>query len=320
MDVVFSEVRQLGGGIEVASEPGKGTAFTIRLPFTATVNRALMVTIGEETYALPLNSIEGIVRAAPDELAALYENDEPSFEYAGSNYELMYVGGLLGRRTVVRRDALSLPVILVRAGQHVAAVHVDSVQGSREIVVKSLGPQFASVDGLSGATVLGDGSVVVILDLPGLLRRRQNGPLPTVEVEEEGERRLCVMVVDDSLTMRKVTSRVLERRGMDVLLAKDGVDAVAMLNEVSGRQPDLMLLDIEMPRMDGFEVARQVRHDDRYDGLPIIMISSRSGRKHRDRARELGVDEFLGKPFQESDLLATIGAVMGQEIGVAHHA
>jgi chemosensory pili system protein ChpA (sensor histidine kinase/response regulator) len=197
-----------------------------------------------------------------------------------------------------------VPVVLVRSGDHAVAIHVDQVQGSREIVVKSLGPQFAGVGGISGATILGDGSVVVILDLLALIRAQQFENAQRGGANQgirQGPR--CVMVVDDSVTVRKVTSRLLERQGMEVLVAKDGVEAVALLQE---RRPDIILLDIEMPRMDGFEVARQVRHDDRLEELPIVMISSRTGDKHKEHANQLGVNKFLGKPFQESELLATI--------------
>jgi chemosensory pili system protein ChpA (sensor histidine kinase/response regulator) len=184
------------------------------------------------------------------------------------------------------------------------AVHVDTVQGSREIVVKSLGPQFAGVGGVSGATILGDGSVVVILDLLALIRAQSGEGLAATTRPLAGSGRTrCVMVVDDSVTVRKVTSRLLERQGMDVIVAKDGIEAIALLQE---RRPDVMLLDIEMPRMDGFEVARQIRRDDRLKELPIIMISSRTGEKHQEHASELGVNNFLGKPFQENELLATI--------------
>ena len=218
---------------------------------------------------------------------------------------MRYLGQYLGREYRGATNGQgSVPVVLVRSGDHAVAIHVDMVQGSREIVVKSLGPQFAGVGGISGATILGDGNVVVILDLLALIRahHHQGGRRANVAAKvRKGPR--CVMVVDDSVTVRKVTSRLLERQGMDVLVAKDGVEAVALLQE---RKPDIMLLDIEMPRMDGFEVARQVRHDDRLGGLPIVMISSRTGDKHKEHAGTLGVNKFLGKPFQESELLATI--------------
>lgn len=320
MDVAASEVKQLGGSISIHSTVGEGTHFNIRLPFTVSVNRALMVLSGEDLYALPLNTIEGIVRVSPYELEALYEQAaaeggaSPHFEYAGQSYELKYLGDLLnnGQHPKLVGQSLPLPVILVRSAEHAVAVQVDALAGSREIVVKSLGAQFAGVSGISGATILGDGRVVVILDLLATIRvrhatalqaqpRRQLAGPSAAEIEHQ--RPTLVMVVDDSVTVRKVTSRLLERNGMNVLTAKDGVDAIAQLQE---HKPDIMLLDIEMPRMDGFEVATLVRHDEQLKDLPIIMITSRTGEKHRDRALAIGVNQYLGKPYQESELLDSI--------------
>jgi len=303
MDVVHSEVKQLGGSIQIASRQGKGTRFIVRVPFTVSVNRALMVSVGEDAYAIPLNTIEGIVLLTPEELERLYAPDGNTFEYAGIPYRVRYLGHYLGREFRASSLLSSVPVVLVRSGDHAVAVHVDSVQGSREIVVKSLGPQFAGVGGISGATILGDGSVVVILDLLALIRSQSSAGGAGKRALTGASRVRCVMVVDDSVTVRKVTSRLLERQGMDVMVAKDGIEAISLLQE---RRPDVMLLDIEMPRMDGFEVARQVRHDDRLHDLPIIMISSRTGEKHQEHAAQLGVNSFLGKPFQENELLATI--------------
>ncbi|MEQ9006093.1 MAG: Hpt domain-containing protein, partial [Pseudomonadales bacterium] len=310
MDVVHSEVKQLGGSISINSEPGRGTRFVVRVPFTVSVNRALMVSVGDDLYAIPLNTIEGIVLLGRDELDGLYAPDGNTFEYAGVPYRVQYLGSFLGREYRPTPLQGSVPVVLVRSGEHAVAVHVDGVQGSREIVVKSLGPQFAGVGGISGATILGDGSVVVILDLLALIRAQAgSGGAAGKRALSGAPRTRCVMVVDDSVTVRKVTSRLLERQGMDVMVAKDGVEAVSMLQE---RRPDVMLLDIEMPRMDGFEVLRQVRHDARLRDLPVVMISSRTGAKHQDRAAELGVDRFLGKPFQESELLGTIDELVGR--------
>jgi len=317
MDVVHSEVKQLGGSMSIESTPGVGTRFLIRLPFTVSVNRALMVLAGEDLYAVPLNTIEGIVRVAPHELEALYarraggQAEQAGLEYAGKRYELRYLGELLdnGQQPKLAGQHMPLPVILMRSSEQAVAVQVDGLAGSREIVVKSLGPQFAVVPGISGATILGDGRVVVILDLLATLRERLASLQPSAPsqlqapAEAEKERPLLVLVVDDSVTVRKVTGRLLERHGMDCMTAKDGVDALAQLQE---RRPDLMLLDIEMPRMDGFEVATRVRHDERLKDLPIIMITSRTGEKHRERALGLGVDEYLGKPYQEVLLLEAI--------------
>nr|WP_312230686.1 Hpt domain-containing protein [Pseudomonas sp.] len=315
MDVVNSEVKQLGGSMSIDSVGGEGTTFRIRLPFTVSVNRALMVLSGEDLYAIPLNTIEGIVRVSPYELESYYGPDAPRFEYAGQAYELRYLGDLLnnGQHPKLVGQSLPLPVILVRSSEHAVAVQVDSLAGSREIVVKSLGPQFATVPGISGATILGDGRVVVILDLLATIRelhahlqyqvRPRLSADASAAAEVEVERPTLVMVVDDSVTVRKVTSRLLERNGMNVLTAKDGVDAIAQLQE---HRPDIMLLDIEMPRMDGFEVANLIRHDEGLKDLPIIMITSRTGEKHRERAMSIGVNEYLGKPYQESLLLDSI--------------
>jgi chemosensory pili system protein ChpA (sensor histidine kinase/response regulator) len=320
MDVVSSEIKQLGGSMEIESVEGKGTQFIVRLPFTVSVNRALMVNVGGDSYAIPLNSIEGIVRVSPFELEAYYQPDAPMFEYAGQPYLLRYMGSLLQRGETPNLEGytMPLPVILVRGAEHSVAVQVDSLLGSREIVVKPLGPQFSMVQGLSGATVLGDGSVVVILDLLAMIRadaiQLHRDITPKIEGGQlDEEKNILVMVVDDSVTVRKVTSRFLERQGMDVVLAKDGVDAVTQLNEME-RLPDVMLLDIEMPRMDGFEVASRVRHTSRLENLSIIMITSRTGEKHRERALSLGVDKYLGKPFQETELLENINEL----VGVAH--
>jgi len=308
MDVVHEEVRQLGGTMSIDSVPGQGVHFRIRLPFTVSVNRALMVQCGEDQYAIPLNTIEGIVRVLPNDLEAHYRNDPPSYHYAGQRYELCYLGELLktAPRPKLLGQSLPLPVLLVQCNDRHIAVQVDAMAGTREIVVKSLGPQFAAVQGVSGATILGDGRVVLILDLLAPIRAMQarvaQRPAQT-EIDSEPQKPLLVMVVDDSVTVRKVTSRLLERHGMNVLTAKDGVDAMLLLEE---HMPDLMLLDIEMPRMDGFEVATQVRNDERLQHLPIIMITSRTGQKHRDRAMAIGVNDYLGKPYQESVLLESI--------------
>ncbi|KTT50252.1 chemotaxis protein [Pseudomonas oryzihabitans] len=310
MDVVHQEVKQLGGSMDIHSVPGEGTRFTIRLPFTVSVNRALMVHAGEDLYAVPLNTIEGIVRITAADLERYYRPGAGAFEYGGQQYDLRYLGHLLGngQHPKLTGQSLPLPVVLVRSAEYAVAVQVDAVAGSREIVVKSLGPQFAGVPGLSGATLLGDGRVVVILDLLAMIRSQHGadeGPRLALSLPSttQAARPALVMVVDDSVTVRKVTSRLLERHGMEVFTAKDGVDAIAQLQE---RQPDILLLDIEMPRMDGFEVATLIRHDARLKNLPIVMITSRTGEKHRERALSLGVDEYLGKPYQESELLAHI--------------
>ncbi len=319
MDVVAAEIKQLGGSMVIDSKAGVGTQFVVRLPFTVSVNRALMVQLGSETYAIPLNTIEGIVRVSPFELEHYFTHEDARFEYAGENYQVKYLGSLVtsGLAPKLEGQMLPLPVILVRAGQLTMALQVDALSGSREIVVKSLGPQFAAVQGISGATVMGDGSVVVILDPHALVRKEmaQTGvnltPIaPPSEPKVEPSAHKVVMVVDDSVTVRKVTTRFLEREGFDVVTAKDGVDALQVLQETT---PDLMLLDIEMPRMDGFEVARNMRSTQRWKHTPIIMITSRTGDKHRQHAFSIGVNEYMGKPYQEDALLKAINTLLEKQ-------
>ena len=298
----------------IESKSGVGTQFTVRLPFTVSVNRALMVNLGKETYAIPLNTIEGIVRVSPFELEHYYSQEDARFEYAGESYEVRYLGGMLYEEMQPRLEGqvMPLPVILVRSAQHTMALQVDGLMGSREIVVKSLGAQFAAVQGLSGATVMGDGSVVVILDPHALVRRAvatiglaAPTTVPAIETERVTK---TVMVVDDSVTVRKVTTRFLEREGFNVITAKDGVDALQVLQT---RTPDVMLLDIEMPRMDGFEVAKNMRTSEEWAHIPIIMITSRTGDKHREHALSIGVNHYLGKPYQEELLLESINELLG---------
>ncbi|MFZ5724339.1 MAG: Hpt domain-containing protein [Pseudomonadota bacterium] len=333
MDVVSSEIKQMGGALMIRSEVGKGTTFEIRLPFTVSVNRALMVRVGEDQFAIPLVQIEGIVRVSPYELETYYGADAPPFEYAGEAYRLNYLGGFVHGVPAPDLHGMStpLPVLLVRGSDHSVAIQVDQLIGSREVVVKAVGPQLSTVAGISGATILGDGRVVIILDLLSLIRaahlqhemqlaqqrRLAQRSDMTEQVRAPAVREVpLIMVTDDSVTVRKVTGRFLERQGFEVVTAKDGMDAVAQLADV---KPDLMLLDIEMPRMDGFEVASHCRHDSRLQDLPIIMITSRTGEKHRERAMEIGVNAYLGKPFQENELLAKINELLAERRAKALH-
>jgi chemosensory pili system protein ChpA (sensor histidine kinase/response regulator) len=319
MDVVTSEIKALGGTITIDSTVGVGTEFTIRIPFTVSINRALMVVVKDETYAVPLNTIEGIVRVSPYELEAYYQPDAPMFEYAGQPYRLDYMGKMLNKLGVpdFTGQVAPLPVILARSGDRAAALQVDRVIGSREVVVKTLGPQFNEVGGIAGATVLGDGRVVVILDVMALVRTydlqlvdRKEKVTESIEVVQEPEEKIrSIMIVDDSVTVRKVTSRLMERQGWKVMTAKDGVDA---LEQLQGSDPDIMLLDIEMPKLDGFGVLRAVRQNERMKDLPIIMITSRTGEKHKQEALGLGVDRYIGKPYLEANLVSTIDEILSE--------
>ncbi|HET6654665.1 MAG TPA: Hpt domain-containing protein [Gammaproteobacteria bacterium] len=306
MDVVASEVKQLGGALAIDSVSGAGTKFTIRLPFTLAITQALMVAVEDETFAIPLPAIEGIARIPGRDLNRFFAGELKEFTYGGRAYQLQHLSSLLGYPVPEAEEGrVTYPVLLVRSGDNFGALVTESMRGSREVVVKSIGPQLASIRGLSGATILGDGSILLILDPAALLRTSQGRPMLRTQAERPAavDNRKLVMVVDDSITVRRVTQRLLERYGMRVETAKDGVDALTQLQEIT---PDVMLLDIEMPRMDGYELATNIRNDARLRNLPIIMITSRTGEKHRNRAMEIGVNEYLGKPYQESDLLEHI--------------
>jgi chemosensory pili system protein ChpA (sensor histidine kinase/response regulator) len=318
MDVVANEIKQLGGALSIESKEGQGTTFVLRLPFTLAVTQAILVRIGESNYAIPMTSVQGVARISPAELAERMAEPEPTFVYGGESFDIHHLSELLGAVTTHVGDDEQVPLLLTRAGDLRAAIRIDAVIGSREIVVKSVGPQISSVPGILGATIMGDGSVLIILDLAPLVRHGISRRLQRLDegltavatpVVEEQRVRPLVMVVDDSITMRKVTGRVLERHEYEVATAKDGVDALEKLHE---RVPDLMLLDIEMPRMDGYELATQMKSDPRLRDVPIIMITSRTGDKHRQRAFDIGVDRYLGKPYQEAELLAQIGEVLEQ--------
>jgi chemosensory pili system protein ChpA (sensor histidine kinase/response regulator) len=308
MDVVATEIKKLGGSLYTETWPGKGTRFTVRLPFTLAISQALVTRVGDELFALPLPTVEGVVRVPRSEVQRHLADEAAGFEYGGQKYRFQHLASFVGAAPSTMPDHdVAVPVILVRAGEHSTAVVTDELIGSREIVVKTVGPQISGIRGISGATILGDGRICIILDVGALVRsewrhRPASGariPAPAPQVD----RRIFALVVDDSITVRRVTQRLLERNGMRVVTAKDGLEAVSVLQD---EVPDVILLDIEMPRMDGYEVASHVRNDARLKDVPIVMITSRVGEKHRARAIELGVNEYLGKPYQEGQLLQAI--------------
>jgi chemosensory pili system protein ChpA (sensor histidine kinase/response regulator) len=303
MDVVATEIKKLGGALFIESKRGAGARFTVRLPFTLAITQALIVRVHDELFALPMATVEGVARLTRTEIQRHLDEEPATFDYGGHHYRFQHLGVFVGSGpSILPETDVALPVILVRAGEHSTALVLDELIGSREIVVKPVGPQIAGIRGISGATILGDGRIVVILDMGTLVRSewRARSAESARSVQDD---RIFAMVVDDSITVRRVTQRLLERNGMRVLTAKDGVEALALLQE---HVPDVILLDIEMPRMDGYEVAAHVRNDARLADVPIIMITSRVGDKHRARAIELGVDDYLGKPYQESQLLDAI--------------
>ena len=352
MDVVKNEVTALRGRIELGGTSGTGTRFTIRLPLTTAVTQSVLVRLGGRTYALPAAMVEQVQQMRPEVLAKA--KAAGLVEWAGRRYPLHHLCDLLGERSIPPTEPRRhTPVLLVRSGAESMAAEVDDMLGNQEIVVKNIGPQLARVPGIAGATVLGTGEIVLMLNPVPLAARprlapaepqaaapamadggaagssRQGpgpaGPEATVSPATGAEAGLAsvaappsapsapaqprVMVVDDSLTVRKITGRMLTREGFQVITAKDGVEALELLADTL---PDAMLVDVEMPRMDGFDLTRNVRADARLKPVPIIMITSRTADKHKNYALELGVNVFLGKPYQEDELLAHIRGFVGQ--------
>ena len=317
MDVVDSEIKQLGGLLEIDTRKGRGTDFTIRLPLTLAINQALLVNAGEDIYAIPLASIEGVVRITGAELQRFYDSGQTKYEFNNVEFELKHLGHLLtGHQPDYGNQLRLYPVLLAKVGDQHFALHVDDLVGRREIVVKPVGLQIGTVKGIAGATILADGRVVLILEMSALVVgealfkhvEEEETAQPVITEPAREKKVTTVMVVDDSITIRKVTARMLERHGINVVAAKDGVDATNQLQEM---KPDLMLLDIEMPRMDGFELASYIRNDDKLKDLPIIMITSRTGSKHKEKAMEIGVNQYLGKPYQEEELMKNINELLG---------
>ncbi len=326
MDVVRSEVAALGGRVEIDFTEGKGSRFTIYLPLTLAVTQVVLIRTGDRVYAVPSAMVEQVRQIKVDELERA--RTAGKVEWLGREYPLHFLPRLLGDAAQTAQTQRFTPVLLLRSGTSRAAIHVDEMLGNQEVVVKNIGPQLARVTGMAGATVLGTGQIVLILN-PVPLAAAQHAaagqaaavltaaavpPSAPATAAAPGPARPLVMVVDDSLTVRKITSRLLARENYQVLTAKDGVDALEQLHDI---RPDVMLVDVEMPRMDGFDLTRNVRGDVKLKDIPIIMITSRTADKHRQYAMEIGVNVFLGKPYQEEELLAQIDYLVKNRAGAA---
>ena len=324
MDVVRSEVNALGGRIETSTESGKGTNFKLVLPLTTAVTQVVMLRTGALSIGVPANVVEIVRRATAAELQQAYNTG--TFEVAGEQLPFYWSGALLQSSPRSNEpQGKTLPVLVFRSAAQRIAVHVDEVLGNQEVVVKNLGPQLARLPGLAGMTVLASGAVVLIYNPVALsavygdqarrlsadkaqpeIMEAQAGTdtgLPAAPVMQAPPQIPMVLVVDDSITVRRVTQRLLAREGYRVTMAADGLQALERLAE---ELPTVVLSDIEMPRMDGFDLARNIRADARLKHLPIIMITSRIAEKHREHAMELGVNNYLGKPYSEEELLSLV--------------
>jgi chemosensory pili system protein ChpA (sensor histidine kinase/response regulator) len=324
MDVVRSEVLALGGRIESSFELGQGTRFNLILPLTTAVTQVVMVRAGRLSFGVPANVVEQVRRTPVTELSEAYTRGLHNF--AGEDVPFFWSGALLQASPRSEEPVgKSASVVVFRSAQQRVALHVDEVLGNQEVVVKNLGPQLSRLPGLSGMTVLASGAVVLIYNPVALAsvygaqaKRFQTSQflvaaagggyqssdgLQVAAPEVVLSQVPLVLVVDDSITVRRVTQRLLQREGYRVALAVDGIQALDRLRE---EIPAVLLSDIEMPRMDGFELARSVRVSAAWKNLPIITISSRTAEKHREMARSIGVNHYLGKPYGEEELLSLI--------------
>ncbi len=305
MDVVNSEIKQIGGSVEIDSVEGKGSCFTIRIPFTLAVMQAIGIMAGAHRYMIPVAAVAGVARMLPTDYQNLLKLKKPVYEFAGEPYSILELEPLLGEPSTPLGDE-TISMLMIKAGKQRAAFRVSELLGHREIVIKPVGPQISSVSGILGATVTGDGQVVIIIDSGPMIRQalltgaRPAPPMRHIDVHKH---KTLAMVVDDSITMRKVTTRVLENNNYEVVTAKDGVDATEQMQD---RVPDMLILDVEMPRMDGYQVAEYVRADARLRHIPIIMVTSRAGTKHRARGTKAGANAYLSKPYKESELIKEV--------------
>ncbi len=318
MDIVKTTIQRLKGRIDLESKVGKGTTFTIRLPMTLAVMRALLVKSHQQTFAIPPVGLQQIVKLTPDMLDRVGE--QQVIRINNKIFPLLQLGRLLNlKRSAAKPEGAQLALIMSLEDRHFA-IAVDETVGGRDVVVKNLGNHIREVRGITGTTLMGDGSAVLILNLPELIRdslrpasaqtggmTKQQAAIQRPRVRPPVEQRgpLNIMVIDDSLSVRRVLANRMNAVGWKPIQAKDGLDALEQLQHAP-RLPDLILLDIEMPRMDGYEFLSALRKNPDYAAIPVVMITSRAGQKHRDRAFEAGANEYLIKPYQDEQLLSLI--------------
>ena len=312
MDVVKENILNLKGVIRVASEKRKGTQFTIRIPLTLAVVRALLFTAGGQKFAIALNEISEIIRLVPENVLGPHQD---AVRLKDEVLPLFQMVDLLnaGKGSVAPLAAPKDPIALViESGGRRAALVVDTLVGQREIVIKGLGSHLRYVKGISGVTIMGDGSVVPILNLEEFLWS-QTSKIADIHSDAalDIKKPLKIMVVDDSISIRQVISRLMSDQGWEVQTAKDGIDALDKLRE---DRPDLIVLDIEMPRMNGYEFLGAVKTESGYEDIPVVMLTSRTSAKHREKARSLGARGFIVKPYKDDEFVQLIKKLTDESI------
>jgi len=312
MDVVKSTVSKLKGTLSVASERGKGTAFTIRLPMTLALTRVVLVKTGVETYAIPLSAISQVLRIEPEQLERV--GRKPVLRLGGKILPTMHLAEVIGQQLPPDANLTRLKAVVLNIGEQRLALLVDQVLEAREVVVKNLGTMLGRVHAVTGATIMGDGAVVLILN-PNDMLHQQHAVTPQVRLRtpapaqsKQTKETYEVLIVDDSPSVRRVLTNLIRNSGWNPHQAKDGMDALEMIHSGAVR-PDVLLLDIEMPRMDGYELTAALRNMPHHRDTPIIMLTSRAGDKHRKKAFELGATDYMVKPYQDDELVATVRRV-----------
>ena len=316
MDIVMSELQQLGGDIQIQSTVGLGTCFEIRIPANVTVNGALLVAAGEQSYAIPLNGLIAVEQVPVQDFYRAVETAE-ALSLFDMDCEPAYLATLCQREPLPDRGTwgATVPVIIAGTEERYMAIAIDNVEEALELVVRSLGPQFSGVPGLAGAATTADGDAIVALDLNLLVGSVDAGGISTIAVERPEEAGLLALVVDDSRTQRMVATSQLDTVGVETVTAENGMVAIDLLNSTH-RLPDVVLLDVEMPVQDGIETLREIRKSRRFGHLPVIMVTSRTGSKHRALAKEAGCNGYMGKPFNFQALVERISELTGHEL---HH-
>lgn len=317
MDIVLTELQQIGGDIQIQSVVGVGTSFEVRIPSNVTVNGALLVTVAENSYAIPLNGLIAVDQVPADEFFAAVESGG-FLTLSDMDCEPAYLGTLCHSVGLPERPLWGefVPVIIAGSGQNKMAIAVDNVQQALELVVRSLGSQFYDVAGVAGAATTSDGEALVALDLNLLADSVGDDGVAPVAVSEDEDSTLLALVVDDSRTQRMVATSQLDTVGVETVTAENGMVAIDLLNSTH-RLPDVVLLDVEMPVKDGIETLREIRKSRRYGHLPVIMVTSRTGAKHRALAKEAGCNAYMGKPFNFPALIEQINELTGHELQLA---
>ncbi|MBN1311196.1 MAG: hybrid sensor histidine kinase/response regulator [Anaerolineae bacterium] len=299
LDIVRHALNQLQGAIRIDTKTGLGTTFLLSVPVTLAITRALFIHSADQILAVPIEQISSVVHLPAGVMEEI--SNEGVMRHGGKTLATYNLGTFVGGTEAGKSPRYGL---IVEAEDHETVVLTDSLVGIQEAVVKSLGTHLRRVHGISGATISGDGRVMLILDLIELVGVEHavspEAALPRQPSVASKQTSLHVLVVDDSPSVRRVVSSFLERSGWQATSAKDGLDALEKL--VTAR-PDVALVDIEMPRMNGYELLTQMKADPALQDIPVVFLTSRSAIKHRKRAEQLLVDGYLIKPYREEELL-----------------